>query len=274
MIIHSVTIRHFGSVKDFSRDFTDGINVIKNRAARELAYGLGILLNQKAVSPLSFCEARADTELTARVSVCGKTYALRAACDGPHAPLRLQVWDGRGENATAEYEYLTAHCAEQDRADFFDGDEKGYRMHFALYVSDEYGLSPRELSRRTEGLSQIKTFRAYLAQFVKDFRPEILRDGKPYELVLRRDGCFGVQNPKALKERVFLSESEERMFDYLCFLRTAEFWRGFEEIRNLHSVKKPLIIMNFLERLDESVDTRELMQRASRLERQLLICTM
>lgn len=273
MVIHSVRIRNFGTVKDFSRDFTDGINIVRDRAARELAYGLGLLLNQKAVSPLSLREARADTVITARVSLGEKMYTLSAAYDDGRRALCLQAWDESGRNATSEYGYRTAHCAEQDRADFFDGDKTEYRMHFAPYMSDECDLSPRELARRTGGLFGIKTFRAYMTQYVKGFKPEILRDGKPYELVLKQDGCFGVHDPRNRGGEVFLSESEERMFDYLCFLQTAEFWRGFEEIRNLHSIKKPLIIINFFERLDESVDTRELMRRTARLQRQLLICT-
>jgi hypothetical protein len=70
-----------------------------------------------------------------------------------------------------------------------------------------------------------------------------------------------------------LSESERMMFKFLCFLRTAEFWNGFEEIRNLHSVKKPLLIRGFLEKLDESIDVRELLLRTEKLKRQTILIT-
>jgi hypothetical protein len=73
---------------------------------------------------------------------------------------------------------------------------------------------------------------------------------------------------------VCLSESEQILFRYLCFLRTAEFWRGFEEIRNLHGVKKPLIIKDFLERLDESIDTSSIINRTMELGRQVIILTL
>ena len=63
------------------------------------------------------------------------------------------------------------------------------------------------------------------------------------------------------------------MFKFLCFLRTAEFWRGFEEIRNLHSIKKPLLISGFLEKLDESIDVRELLLRTEKLKRQTILIT-
>jgi hypothetical protein len=73
---------------------------------------------------------------------------------------------------------------------------------------------------------------------------------------------------------VCLSESEQVLFRYLCFLRTAEFWRGFEELRNLHGIKKPLIIKDFLERLDESIDTKDIIDRTVKLGRQVIILTL
>ena len=72
---------------------------------------------------------------------------------------------------------------------------------------------------------------------------------------------------------VFLSESEQTLFRYLCFLRTAEFWQGFEELRNLHSVKKPILTQDFLERLDESIDLQDILERTRRLNRQIIILT-
>ena len=46
-----------------------------------------------------------------------------------------------------------------------------------------------------------------------------------------------------------------------------------EELRNLHGVKKPLMIMNFLERLDESINIQDLLERTSLLKRQVLLLT-
>jgi hypothetical protein len=54
-------------------------------------------------------------------------------------------------------------------------------------------------------------------------------------------------------------------------LRTAEFWRGFEEIRDLHGVNKPLIIKDFSERLDESIDTKAIIDRTVKLGRQVIV---
>ena len=89
--------------------------------------------------------------------------------------------------------------------------------------------------------------------------------------VLDKNGKYRVRHPVFGDSEHSLSQSEQIMFRYLCFLRTAEFWCGFEELRNLHSVKKPLIIKDLFERLDESVNTEELMQRTEKLQRQVII---
>ena len=122
-------------------------------------------------------------------------------------------------------------------------------------------------------ISNIKAFRRYLRDFIESFEPELLRDGKGYEIVLRKDGRYAVRCRTYVFSSNMLSESESVMFKYLCFLRTAEFWHGFEEIRNLHSVKKPLLISGFLEKLDESVDVGDLLLRTEKLKRQTILIT-
>ena len=60
-----------------------------------------------------------------------------------------------------------------------------------------------------------------------------IRDGKRYELYLKKDGKYAVRYKGDNDMPVFLSEWQQTLFRYLCFLRTAEFWQGFEELRNL-----------------------------------------
>ena len=85
------------------------------------------------------------------------------------------------------------------------------------------------------------------------------------------NGKYAVKHGSDGDFPVVLSETERTLFRYLCFLRTAEFWRGFEELRNLHGIKKPLIIKDFLNRLDESVDSEDLLRRTQKLGRQVII---
>ena len=122
-------------------------------------------------------------------------------------------------------------------------------------------------------MSDIKAFRRYLHDFLDNFEPELLRDGKGYEIFLSENGRYAVRYKDSGTVTTMLSASEKMLFKYLCFLRTAEFWHGFEEIRNFHCIEKPLIISGLLERLDESIDVRELLNRAKKLKRQLILIT-
>jgi len=71
-----------------------------------------------------------------------------------------------------------------------------------------------------------------------------------------------------------LSETEEKLFLFICFLNIAEFWSDIESIRNLHHIEKPLLIKNFIEYLDESVDIENLIKRTVMLGRQVIIVTL
>ena len=90
-------------------------------------------------------------------------------------------------------------------------------------------------------------------------------------MYLKKDGKYAVRYKGDNDIPVFLSESEQTLFRYLCFLRTAEFWQGFEELRTLHALKKPLLVKDFLSRLDESINIENLLKRTTELERQVII---
>lgn len=116
-----------------------------------------------------------------------------------------------------------------------------------------------------------KAFRAYLRAFIKDFQPELIREGKRYELYLKKDGKYAVRYKDDNDMPVFLSESEQTLFRYLCFLKSAEFWHKFEMLRNLHAIKKPLLVKDFFSRLDESINIENLLQRTMEIKRQAII---
>ena len=72
-------------------------------------------------------------------------------------------------------------------------------------------------------------------------------------------------------DKVFLSESENMLYHYLSFISIADFWSRAEKIRNLNRVNKPLIVSNFLERLDGSIDLSEIVRRTNKIDRQVIM---
>ena len=271
MVIKSITIRHFGGIELFSCRFASGLNFIKHRATDELAFALGMVLNSRACPFLPSAWVRRDTWISALVFADERYYRVVAVPDDRNGTLVLRAWGEDGRDATVQYRYLTSHCAQHDASDTFSGWDKSCAARLLQYADPEAPRIRHDISH--EDLPNIKTFRSYLSDFKRGFEAERLRPDKAYELVLGQDGRYDVSHPLIDRAGDTLSESEQILFQYLCFLRTAEFWRGFEKLRNLHGLEKPLLIRDFVERLDESIDVGELMRRTAALNRQTLILT-
>lgn len=269
MILHSISIQNLGALNRLSHTLNEGLNLLLYRRTDELSSALRFVFNHREHLPESWIGE--DTRIEAVVSVGNTVFSLIALPNESKKGMNLACYTKNGENRTKEYLYLTSHSPEQDLSDIFEGDGDTVFPRFLRYTREDLYYSERALSRSTDGLSDINAFRAYLRDFLKSFKPELLREGKQYEMVLEKDGRYAVKCRIDSSDACSLSVSERTLFRYLCFLKTEEFWCGFEELRNLHGIKKPLIIKDFLERLDESINTARLLKRAENLKRQVIV---
>ena len=272
MILKNITIQNLGSIPYLSQEFKEGLNVIGDYRRDELSFAFKFISGHKIPPPPNI-SVGVDTRIEARVLLCEKEYRVVAVLDKREERFEFSCFDSSGADVTSEYLYLTRHSYEQDLADVFSGDEDEASYRFLRYANEDLYYSKGELSRATDGFSDIKAFRKYLRDFLNNFEPELLREGREYEIFLSDSGQYVVRSKLDGSTTTMLSAAEKMLFKYLCFLRTAEFWHGFEEIRNLHGIKKPLIISGFLEKLDESIDVRELLNRAKKLKRQIILIT-
>ena len=271
MRINHLRVFHTDWQEAVCYDMTEDLTIIHTHHADLVSYLLERVLNHKPYSPLP-CVAGGNTEITAGVTLYQKQYQVRLAYETEKDEFRLLAYDDAGKDVTAEYCYFSSHCQEQDVAEVFDGKETGQELRFLRYVGAD-DFSCQELSKRTDGMSETSTFRAYCYRFIKNVSPELIRKGKRYQIALGGCGVYEVRFSGEGDAPVCLSESEQKIFGYLCFLQAAEFWHGFEEIRNIHGIKKPLLIKNFLEYLDESIETDAWMQRTMQLGRQVILLT-
>ena len=272
MILKNITIQNLGFIAHLSQGFKEGLNVIGDYRRDELSFAFKFISGHKIPPPPNI-SVGVDTRIEAHVLLCEKEYHVIASPDKKEGEFVLLCYDSSGADVTSEYLYLTRHSCEQDLTDVFSGDEDEASYRFLRYANEDLYYSKGELSKVTGGLSDIKAFRRYLHDFLDNFEPELLRDGKGYEIFLSESGRYAVRYKDSGTVTTMLSASEKMLFKYLCFLHTAEFWHGFEEIRNLHCIEKPLIISGFLERLDESIDVRDLLNRAEKLKRQTILIT-
>ena len=268
MLLKKISIFHLGGIKNFSWDFTNSLNVVKERYSDELCWAITAVLQNKSTPCILSIWICKELRIDAVVSINEKTFHIRITPNEDLNEIKLSAFNEWERDVTAEYLYSSSHCAEHDLSDVFNGNEKHAFLRILNYLND-----PEILNRSVDGLLHIRAFRSYAFDYVQSFKPEPLREGKRYEIVLEKNGLYGVRHMDDGEQPVYLSESEKTLFRYLCFLKTAEFWQGFEEIRNLHSVKKPFIIKDFLERLDESIDVSELFDRTLSLGRQMIVLT-
>jgi hypothetical protein len=269
MIIRHITIRDFGAVSLYDAAFTPELNIIDSRYTQEISTAIAFLLCSKAQQAIPPSWLRTTTRLAAEVLSKTCVYAVTAAPrDGR---LTLSVTDNSGADATDDYRYALCHCLEQDALDAFNGQDKTFPMRLCWYRNCDD--APADLSSRTEKRSDLKTFRAYLVAYIKSFQPEPINCKKNYLTTITPEGQFAVFDSSEAGD-ICLSETEEKLFLYICFLNVAGFWADIERIRDLHHEKKPLVIWNFLEFLDESTDISALVARTVKLHRQIIILTL
>ena len=261
MIIRTLSISHFGEILDFEETFSMGLHRICHPQGNQISAVLGLVLcYRESAFPKSWL--RSDTRISAQVLIRNKPFWVQT--DGR----QLTATDPAGNDVTKLYQYVLAHCPEQDMIEQFDGRNKQYAQLLYRYRAEE---NPA-LSARSNRITDTPSFRRHLWQFIHSFQPEPIHCAKNYQLHLLPDGRFFAALP-GYSGQLRLSETEEKLFRYLCFLNIAEFWGQMEEIRNLHPVRKPLLIRNFLEFLDESAEISPLLSRTEALGRQIIMLT-
>ena len=267
MCIEYIKIENFGAIRSYRGDFSPELNIIDSRYSAEIAAAVHFVLCSRGSSSIPERWLREDTRISAGVRLGDQRYQVRAT------PVlgRLQLFaaDSAGQAATKKYQYMLFHCAEQDEIEAFDGHEKTASLRLYRYCDREINDN---LSGKTQRLSDTKTFHSHLARYIRNYEPERINCQKDYQTVINSSGQFSVRHPE-FKGKIYLSQTEQKLFNYICFLNVAEFWADFAQLRDLHHAKKPLLVQNFIEYLDESADISGLLARTKKLQRQVILLT-
>ena len=267
MFIQHITIENFGAIRHYDTEFRQGLNIVESRYTTELHEAIAFLVCNDQVPGIPEQWLRNDLRISATICFEDTVYTvcIRSILGRP----QMFATDPTGADATAQYQYALSHCEEQNGAELFGGWEPYIPLRlFDYYDRDIWDV----LSDRTDRLIDTKTFHRYLYNYIGSFVPEPINSKKNYFISINQQGKFEVMLP-GFKGEIHLSETEKRLFHYICFLNVAEFWAGFEKIRDLHHEKKPLLIQDFLEFLDEGADISSLLARTQKLHRQIIILT-
>lgn len=272
MIIKRITVKNFGSIQFYDAFLTSKLNILDTLFTWEISTAIELVLCSKVLPECYSTSVRDDTLITAEVLVAESSYYIELKPTNKGL-LKLTVLDNKENDVTEFYRTIISHCTEQDTIDNFDGRDDSFPLRLCWYRGcDDYEV-PKDLHSRSNYVVSTKTFRSHLVRYIKAFEPEPINNIKNYKATINNQGKFEVVYPGVSGE-LPLSETEEKLFWYICFLNVAEFWTDVENIRNMHHEKKPLIIKNFLEFLDKTTDIDGLIARTTKLGRQVIILTL
>ena len=199
-----------------------------------------------------------------------KTYYIRGSKNKGDLLFDVSIFSDETE-CTEEYFDTLKEADEINSSLFFHRFKRQDFPHKLFRYRDLLKYYPNgDFSAITNGYGTTRSFRGFITDYIKHFKPIKLREDKELFLKLSNDGEFNVGFINN-NDKVFLSESETVLYHYLSFISIADFWSGAEKIRNLNRVNKPLIVSNFLERLDCSIDLSEIVCLTNKIDRQVIM---
>lgn len=134
-------------------------------------------------------------------------------------------------------------------------------MIYHVFINTDSSPLPTLNLRVTDDSGREMTTQ-YLSMLSRNLDPDMIEsfDGHDKSILLRPDK--------------HLSQTEETLFSYICFLSVAEFCSNIDAIQNQHYAKKPLLIKHFLEYLDEATEMGDLIHRTLALKHQIILVTL
>lgn len=124
---------------------------------------------------------------------------------------------------------------------FDDFEKEDYHLRLAYYKDNKYYYKGK-FSALTNGIGETRFFRAYLNEFIKSYKPELINKEKDLWLSLKDNGEFVVTKGGNGETTADLSQKDFFMYNLLCFLNLVRFWDEFNEIRDINIIKLPVIV--------------------------------
>ena len=199
-----------------------------------------VLLNvtPKPILPTAFIHD--STLILADILCSNEQYTVKIMPDTDKKELVTAAFDRYGNDVTRKYLYEMSHCADEDKLVLFDAENSAAKdLIYGYYNRDTLTSSENHIKKAVN----TQAFRLWLRKFAQNSPPEPISRGGNLRAALNTDGSFSVISDSNHFE---LSEQEKAIFNYICHLKALSLWDGFEEIRNFHYIKKPIIARLFL----------------------------
>lgn len=275
MNIRKLKIEGFGSIRCFEAVFPSDFIVLSGRSSEIIATAIKLLIGGRLSKQEEFLFRSDRANLSAEVVFDREEiyYVEIKGSAQTGLPVFRALKPDVHEDYTEEYRMHTRQSGEEEISNIFsDFKKRGYPHKIKYYKDTDKYYPNGNFGDVTDGIGTTKTFRSYLKNYIRTYNPQRLREGKEYMLILDNNGEFKVTHPDLSVDTVpYLSESENILYHYLCFLNLSEFWYGIEQIKDIHHARRPLIISDFVEQIDRSIDITDFIVRTRKLGRQAFL---
>ncbi len=201
-----------------------------------------------------------DITILSGIELDGESYHLRAKKKN-NDKVRITVnKKGERENIETEYFSLIEHNKEEERLSTFK--EFNYTHRVGKYLENRLKID-------TGGYINTRSFRQFLNKYISSFEKIRLHPMKDYYLTLDKNGEFKAITGNG--DDAYLSETENVLYNFYCFMCLNELWCEAEKIRNFNHIVKPIIVSGLLERLDMGVDTSLCVEKMRNLPCQVIL---
>ncbi len=248
-MIKSLTLENIADVDYLNIEFNSGLNIIQTKHSEALAYALGYITNNSPLCKAFPALLKGNMRISSDICID-----------------RNYTFDTSNPIENKEISSLFNQSREEDNLCFYqNGKFKNHALRLSEYKDFEYFYSRNRFIIQTKGACTSRTFRGKLWEYIKNFKPQRINPKKDYFIKINEKGEFFVDgNPN-------LSASELNLFDFLCYLNVIEFWESFQEIKDLNHIKKPIIITELFEMIDQAIPKSFILQRLEKLNRQVFL---
>ena len=283
MKLKNIKIENLGNVKNLAFDITQDIVVIPQKEYRDILLGLSrAVSNRQFYDILERTGINENTRVTGEFTFASDEWRVESFYNDDYTEetrgkyvirngqrLAEKYYRNGEETELSSLEYSALHIPVDENARFWfcngrkiDGEVEGRLPHWLTDVD-------------FEGYFQYRKNEEFFKEWVKGFEPIPIDVNKHLYLSFDENYRFipvRIENEEQTACEG-LSESDEAIFHYLCFLEVNRFEFAYEEYKGYNCAKKPLFIFNFAEYLDESADVVRLLKKAMDLDCQIFLFT-
>ena len=274
MFIKKINIQKNGKLTE-KLMFNQGLSIVKGSAdLYDVITPITISLSVIVIFIVFLCVGCSNSRndnIPESESELDKIYYIRGHKSKGERLFEYKVFYDDNVECTDEYLAMVQQNKELESSLFFHAFKKQNFPHRLMHYKDVLKYYPNgDFASLTNGYGTTRSFRGFMTEYIKYFKPIKLHKGKDLFLKLSNSGQFYVESVNC-GEKVLLSDSENTLYHYLSFISIADFWDRAEKIRNMNGVRKPLIVSSFLERIDESIDITNLLEKTNSLDRQIIM---